>query len=343
VANGRLDDQENTMQHPSKYSRAALAALAAGSLTLVAACGGGGTQPASATASGSGTASSGNKTIAFSPLALKIPAMKGLSEGVKGYGGSKGYDVIVQDPNLDPQKQVTDLQGVIESGRVAGAWTIAIQPSSMAALVKVAQSKKVPLILNGVPGDYGLSGAQAGLTFDTIDYAAQGKAIGEELGNCINEKLGGKAEVILGQAGPGTAGKADLEKAQADALKATAPGAKIVSTVTISDRAAAQTDIGNALQGHPDATAVLALNDEGALGAIGAYAAAGKKLPCVTESGGNDEVLKAVKDGKIYASVALQFNADMAQSFDTLVKMIGDPTAEGVQLTVPQKVIKANG
>jgi ABC-type sugar transport system substrate-binding protein len=339
VVTGHLDDLEITMQHPSKYSRAALAALAAGSLTLVAACGGG-TQPAVGSPTGS---ASTDKTIAFSPLALKIPAMKGLSEGVTGYGKSKGYDVIVQDPNLDPQKQVTDLTSLISSGRVSGAWAIIVAPSSATALVKQAQAKKIPLLLNGVPKDYGLSGPQAGLTFDTIDYAAQGTAIGEELGNCINEKLGGQAEVILGEAAPGTAGKADLEKAQADALKATAPGAKVVSTVTISDRTAAQTDIGNALQGNPNAKAVLGLNDEGALGAVGAYAAAGKKLSCVTEAGGNDEVLKAVKDGKIYASVALQFDADMAQSFDTLVTMMGDPTAEGAQLTVPQKVIKADG
>ena len=52
--------------------------------------------------------------------------MKGLSEGVTHYGESKGYEVIVQDPNLDPQKQVTDLQSVIESGRAAGAWAIAV-------------------------------------------------------------------------------------------------------------------------------------------------------------------------------------------------------------------------
>jgi ribose transport system substrate-binding protein len=325
-----------TMYHPSKHSRAALTALAAGSLALVAACGSGSTQAADG--SGSGAAP---KAIAFSPLALKIPAMKGLSEGVKAYGQSKGYSVVVQDPNLDPQKQVTDLQSVIRSGRVAGAWAIVIEPSSATALVKDAQQKKVPLILNGTPQEYGLTGLQPGLSFDTIDYAAQGKARGEEMGNCINAKLGGKAKVIYGQAGPGTAGKQVMETAEKDALAATAPGATIVSTVTISDRAAAQTDIGNALQGNPDVKAVLGNNDEGALGAIGAFAAAGKKLPCVTESGGNDEVLQAVKDGKIYAVVALQFQADMAQSFDTLVKMINDPSVTGVQLTVPQKVVKA--
>ena len=51
------------------------------------------------------------------------------------------------------------------------------------------------------------------------------------------------------------------------------------------------------------------------LGALGAFAAAGKELPCLVETGGNDEVLKAVEDGKIYASVALQFEEDMKQSF----------------------------
>jgi ABC-type sugar transport system substrate-binding protein len=322
--------------------RAAVAAVAAGSLTLLAACGSDGTQPATGAGSATSAASgSTTKTIAFSPLALKIPAMKGLSEGVKGYGASKGYEVLVQDPNLDPQKQVTDLQSVVETGRVAGAWVIAVQPSSLSALVKTAQAKKVPLILNGVPADYGLAGLEPLVSFSTIDYTAQGKAIGEELGTCINSKLGGTAEVLFEENSPGTAGKEPLETAAKAALAATAPGAKIVTSVVVTDRAKAQTDVGNALQGNPKVTAVLGNNDEGALGALGAFAAAGKKLTCVTEAGGNDEVLAAVKSGKIYASVALQFQDDMAQSFDTLLKMIADPASPGVQLTVPQKIIKA--
>ena len=41
--------------------------------------------------------------------------------------------------------------------------------------------------------------------------------------------------------------------------------------------------------------------------------------------------------------MALQFAADMAQSFDALSAMIDDPEATGVQLTVPQEVVKADG
>ena len=55
----------------------------------------------------------------------------------------------------------------------------------------------------------------------------------------------------------------------------------------------------------------------------------------------SNKVLALVKAGKIYASVALQFQDDMVQSFNALTTMIDDPSATGVQLTVPQKVVKA--
>ena len=140
-----------------------------------------------------------------------------------------------------------------------------------------------------------------GLSFSTIDYVAQGTAAGEELANCINERYDGKADVLFAESAPGTAGKEELEDAVKAALAAGAPDAEIVTTITVSDRTAAQTDIGAALQGNPDVTAVFGQNDEGALGTIGAFKAAGKDIPCITEAGGNDEALAAVETGDIYA------------------------------------------
>lgn len=151
--------------------------------------------------------------------------MKQLLEGVQGYGESQGYEVIVQDPKLDPQKQVTDLQTVIESGKAAGVWSIAIAPPSMTASVQTALEKGVPMILNGTPQDYGLEGLEPGVSFSTIDYEAQGTAAGEELANCINEREDGKAEVLFVESAPGTAGKEELEGAVKAALAAGAPDA----------------------------------------------------------------------------------------------------------------------
>jgi ABC-type sugar transport system substrate-binding protein len=142
---------------------------------------------------------------------------------------------------------------------------------------------------------------------------------------------------------PGQAGKAEFEKAALDALAATAPNAKVVQQLVVKDRASGQTDVGNALQGHPGLNAVMSSTDEGALGAKGAFDAAGKQLPCNVDFGGNPEVLKDVKTGSMYSSVALQFAADMTQSFDTLTKMYADPKAKGVVLTVPIKIVTSQG
>src|SRR4051812_8725366 len=328
------------MQHPtSKRSKAALAALAVGSLMTLAACGSDGTQPAAGADTGSGSDST--KTLVFSPLALKIPAMKQLSEGIQGYGKSQGYDVVVQDPNLDAQKQVTDLQTAISTGKADAVWAIMVAPEAAASLIPLAQDKGVPMVVNGTPEAYGLDGMQPGISFATIDYSAEGEAAGTELGNCINEKLDGSAEVIFEESAPGTAGKEEYEGAVKKFLAQTAPDAKIVTTTQVSDRQAAQTDVGSALQGNPDVTAVFGQNDEGTLGAVGAFKAAGKDLTCVTETGGNDETLAAVESGDIYAVVALQFEDDLKQNVDTLTAMLEDPKAEGQQLTTPQKVVKA--
>ncbi len=319
--------------------KVAAAAAAVGGLTLLVACGGE-AKPADGSSSDTGGGADA-QTIVFSPLGLQIPAMKQLSEGVQAYGESKGYTVQVQDPKLDPQKQVTDLQTAIGSGKADGVWAIMVAPESAASLLKAAQDKGVPMVVNGTPEAYGLSGMVPGISFSTIDYEAQGEAAGTELGNCVNEKLGGKAEVLFEESAPGTAGKAEYEGAVKSSLAETAPDTEIVATTIVSDRQTAQTDVGNALQGNPGITAVFGQNDEGALGALGAFKSAGKELPCVTETGGNEEALAAAESGEIYAVVALQFGDDMAQSFDQLTTMIDDPEAKGVQLVTPQKVVKA--
>lgn len=330
------------MSTPRRRRTRTLSVLTVGlTATALAACssGGGAVSPASG---GSGAAAL-PKTLVFSPLSLAPPALKGLSEGVKGYAGSKGWQVTVQDPNFNAQKQIQDLTTVINSGQAGAVWTLAIAPSAMGDLLKAAQAKGVPVLVNGKPEEYALSGPQAGITFDYVDYALSGTNIGEQLGKCLTEKAGGNGKVLFATNAAGQAGKKEMEDAAKAALAAAAPNAKIVSEQIVTDRTKGVTTISSVLQGNPDINGVMAVNDEGALAALTAFSTAGKKPPCISELGGNDEVLSNVKSGMIYASTALQFQADMAQSFDTLVKMQSDPKAVGQVLTVPQKVITAAG
>jgi ABC-type sugar transport system substrate-binding protein len=276
-------------------------------------------------------------TLVFSPIALSIPALKGLSEGFKGVGGHMGYNTLVLDPNFNPVKQAQQLNAVINSGKADAGWVISVKPAAIAKTARLAQSKRVPLVLNGVPKDYGFVGPQRGLSFARIDYNKVGAAMGVTLGQCINEKLGGKAEVLLMTSQAGTAGREEMDAATKKWLASTAPGATVVQTIEQSDRASAQADVSAALQAHPNIKAITGANDEGALGALSAFAAAGKTLPCITENGGNPEVLAAVESGKIYASAALQFEADLMQTFAELGRLLKTPRAVGKLMSVPVK------
>lgn len=275
------------------------------------------------------------KTMTFSPLALSIPALKGLSEGVKAVGGGMGYDIIVVDPNFEAPKQAQQLNELISSGRTNAAWVISVNPGSMKPVIDLAQQKKVVLVLNGVPADYGYTQIPPGVTFARINYEKFGGVTGELLAQCINEKLGGKAKVIFLQSAEGSAGKQEVEGTMQAKLTELAPGAQIVATAIVTERAAGQNTVSQLLQKNPDANAVMTTNDEGGLGALGAFKAAGKQIPCLVDAGGNQEVLAAVQSGEMYGAAALEFEKDMLQTFEAVASMLQNPDAPGKQLEVP--------
>jgi len=279
--------------------------------------------------------------LAFSPLSLDIPALKGLSEGVKGVGGHKGYDVIVLDPKFDAPTQAQQLEQLITTGRIKGAWVISVNPGAMGGVIEAAKAAGVVLVLNGVPADYGFDGMTAGLTFANIDYQAFGGQAGDLAAECANAKLGGAGKALVIQSKEGTAGKAEVDAAIEGQLKAGAAGVEIVQTLITSERADSLQKVSQALQANPDINVVISAHDEGGLGALGAFEAAGKEIPCLVDMGGNEEVIGAVDAGKMYGAVVLNFEGDLMQTFDAIELMMKDPAAEGRQQSVPLTVKKA--
>jgi ABC-type sugar transport system substrate-binding protein len=180
--------------------------------------------------------------------------MKQLSEGVTGYGKSKGVKVTIQDPKLDPQKQVTDLQTAIESGSVDGAWAIMLAPPAAASLVQSALAKGVPMILNGTPEDYGLKGLEPGVSFSTIDYQAQGTAWARSSATASTRSSTARPRCSSPSPPPAPPARRSQRQAIKAALAATAPDAEIVSTIIVSDRGQAQTDVGAPSRATPAST-----------------------------------------------------------------------------------------
>ncbi|MFD0525226.1 hypothetical protein [Paractinoplanes durhamensis] len=121
--------------------RALAVAMATAPLLLAAACSHASDSTSSSTTDTGKAAATLPKTLVFSPLSLAPPALKGLSEGVKGMASAQGWEVIVQDPNFDATKQIQQLNEVISSGRAGAAWILAVAPKSMGDLIKTAQSK----------------------------------------------------------------------------------------------------------------------------------------------------------------------------------------------------------
>jgi ABC-type sugar transport system substrate-binding protein len=297
----------------------------------------------SATADASGSSSAKKITIGFSPYNQSAPALVGLAKGVKEYAQSKGASTLIADPNNDPTKQAQQIRSWIELGQVDAVWVLALNPTAIKALIPVAQSKGVGLLATGTPADYGKSAPDAGLSYSIIDYAAYGKAIGTALAECATQRLGGSAKALFLANSAGSTGKAQEDAAIKDALAAGAPSSTIVSTVdNKNDRLVSQKATLTAIQANSALNAVIGVSDESTMGPMTAFTQAGKDLSksCIVGAGGSDESLAAVKAGKIYADVAIQFNDDMAQSVDELVRFAGDSKAQGKQLLTPFKTVQ---
>jgi len=287
-----------------------------------------------------GTATAQDKTIAFSPLSLDIPAMQGLSGAVGHFAEEAGVGYMALDPKFDASTQAQQLAQVIETGRVNGAWAITVGAPALRGVLQTAIQRGVPMVVSGRPQNYGLDGAQPGIAFSDIDYEAYGSAIGRELGNCIVEKFGGEGRVFFFGDTSGTEAAKITDDFGKAGLAEVAPNAKIIAENLSKERLESQQKVSQMLQAHADANAVYASNDENAMGALIAFETAGLPTPCIVSGGGSDEVLGQIEQGKIYAAAGFDFAGDAHQNFETLLSMMDDPTTLGPILSIPIKLTK---
>lgn len=324
-------------------TRAGAVAIAALTASSLAACGGGSSSGGTASSGASGSAKKALK-IGFSPFSLQPPALKGLADGLTAAGKAQGDTVLTADPKGDPSTQLQQLQQWIQLGRVDAIWVIPTSGQSIAAAIKQAQAKGIVVIASGVPSDYGLQSGEQGITFTNVDNASFGGKLGELAGQCISERLGGSAKVISLVSPSGQQSSKDINTNVKSALTKGAPNAKIVNEQQAKDRLGSQQAVSSALQGAPDANALIGTDDEATLGGLAAFQQAGKnpKQSCLVGAGGNDEAVQAVKDGKLYGEVAFDFQKDLAQNLQQLHKMAADPKAPGEQIVTPIQVITAS-
>lgn len=277
-------------------------------------------------------------TVAFSTVSTQIPVMASLSDQVSKVLELSGYDVTVQDSAFDPVKQAQQIQQALNTSAIVGAWIFPVAAESLTSTLKLLQSKHVPVVVEGTASDFGMSTPQPGIIFVASDFKKYGETIGDEAAKCATEAGATQALLITPS---GTAGQsATVSAAITTAFAAGAPNTTIVDEAAGQDLASAQTAVSQMLIAQPDASVVIASTDEAALGAVNAYAAAGKTPDCIITGGGGPDALAAQESGKITAIVRWDYTTAAESAGADLVRLLKDPTSDGGVFSTPISVAK---
>lgn len=234
-------------------------------------------------------------SIGLAVSTLNNPFFVDLRDGALAEGKALGYNVIVADGQNDANRQMSQVENFIQQ-KVDLIVINPVDSDAVVAAVKSANKAGIPVITV----DRGANGGNV-VCHIASDNVAGGRMAGEYLAKIIN----GVGNVIELEGIPGTSAARDRGKGFNEAIK-NFPKIKVVAHQEAGfDRAKGMSVMENLLQAHPDVVAVFAHNDEMALGALKAIEAAGKlnKIKVVGFDA-TDDALKAVKDGKMAATVA---------------------------------------
>lgn len=213
---------------------------------------------------------------------------------------SIGAETFVTDARHDVTKQINDIEDLIQ--------------------------KRIDILLLNPTDSVGVEGAvraakQAGVVVVAVDAQANGPVdsfVGSKnydagllAGEFMGRALGGRGNVAILDGIPVVP---ILERVRGfkDGI-AKHPGLKLVATQNgKQERSVALSVTENMIQSHPDLAGLFSVNDGGALGALAAIDASGKKIALVSVDGLAEVVNAIVKGGAFKATVA-QFPRDQVR------------------------------
>ena len=236
------------------------------------------------------------QTLGMVISTLNNPFFVTLKDGATEKAAELGVDLVVYDAQDDSAKMTSAMEDLIQKK----VDLILVNPTDADAVV--------PSILKanaaGIPVFTIDRGASSGKVVCHIasDNIAGGKMAGEYLAKMI----GGSGKVVELVGIPGASAARDRGKGFHDAMKQNPKIEIVASQAADFNRDKGLTVFENILQAQPVINGVFAHNDEMILGAIAAAEAAGRKGIVFVGFDAVDDARKAVKDGKLSATVAQQ-------------------------------------
>jgi ribose transport system substrate-binding protein len=240
------------------------------------------------------TKKDGSMKIVLSISTLNNPFFVTLKEGAEKAAKKEGVELIVVDAQNDSAKQINDIEDLIQQN----VDLILVNPTDSSAVtsaIESANSANIPVITVDRSADGGKV-----VTHIASDNVAGGKMAGEFL----LEQLKNGGNIVELEGIPGSSAARERGEGFHQVIDKASNVKVVAKQAADFDRAKGLSVMENILQSHKDIQAVFAHNDEMALGALEALEAHGMKDVIVVGFDATEDAVKAVKEGKMAATVA---------------------------------------
>lgn len=239
----------------------------------------------------------GKLTIGVSFQEMNNPYFVVMHEAAQEAAKQIGAELIVTDARHDVNKQINDIEDMIQKG----IDILILNPTDSVGVQSAVESAK-----------------EAGVIVACVDAQAEGPVdsfvgsknydAGLYAGQYLVKLLGGKGKVAILDGIPVVP---ILERVEGfKAAVADAPGIEIVDIQNgKQERSVALSVVENMIQAHPDLDGIFSVNDTGAYGALAAIDASGKDIALVSVDGA-PEAIKYILEGGAFKATSAQYPRD---------------------------------
>ncbi len=261
-----------------------------------------------------------NIKIGLAVSTLNNPFFVDLKDGAESMAEEMGVEILTVDAQDDAASQLSSVEDLL----IKQIDVLIVNPvdgNAVVSAITAANDAGVPVITVD-------RGAEGG---DVASHIASDNVAGGEMaGDFIAEQLGEEGNVVELQGIPGTSAARDRGEGFNTSMDKY-PGLEVIARQPAGfDRAEGMTVMENILQGNQNIDAVFAHNDNMALGAMEAIAAAGRSNEImIVGFDAIDDAREAVKEGKIAATVAQKPGLMGEMAVEIAIKVVnGEEVAE---------------
>jgi fructose transport system substrate-binding protein len=238
--------------------------------------------------------------IGYSPLSTQLEYFQRVILGMQRKCDENGIKLLIDDPQLDLNKQVTGLENLLTAG--AQALVICcLDPVAVEAAVDEAHAKEVSVVSHVST----FEGADVYVGLNEYEFGFAG---GETFAQEFQKVHSGKAYIANLDANTLGEGLVQRNNGLIDGFKKYFPNAEVVAQSTAFDEAKALEVFEAMLQANPEINVMLSNNDPAAYGVIAAVESAGLGvnrdvyIGCV---GDQFKTLDLIENGTIFSSVSV--------------------------------------